>query len=492
MSKKRVNCSKAEIIMDSMRSMGYTFEAALADVIDNSITAYAKNITVYFPVSADDCFVCICDDGHGMDSNELFDAMCYGSDVQKHIGEDRDLGRFGLGLKAASLSQCKKMTVVSKKNSKYSAFCWDIDLVKVEKNWTILELNQNEIKELPRIEYLDDKESGTVVIWKDFDVIEKSSGDVFSSLDIEKDKCSQYLSLIFHRFLNDKEIEIFINNYKLSGLDPFLENHPKTSMRKKIPLPIEDSKGIERFVEITPYVLPFQKDLTKKDKALVGGYENLRTKQGFYVYRNKRLIIYGTWFGMPKNELTKHARIKVDIPNTLDDIWSIDIKKQNAVIPKKISNQIRRSVEEAMDIAVKRQKYRGRLENIDDKYVYIWDRKKFNDKYIYKINRESVIADFMEGIELDDAVLERMDMIFKNIENSIPYQQIYLDMSGNEIVSEEELKRKQEVLEDAEFIVETKLKKNRNCLDEILEKLFIMEPYCKYPELKEELRGNLS
>ena len=54
----------------------------------------------------------------------------------------------------------------------------------------------------------------------------------------------------------------------------------------------------------------------------VGGIEDLRSKQGFYIYRNKRLIIWGTWFGMKQRaELTKNARIRVDIPNSLDDIW---------------------------------------------------------------------------------------------------------------------------------------------------------------------------
>lgn len=488
MSKSRKNPSKAPIIMNSMRSMGYSFEAALADVIDNSISAHAKDVTILFPKTADRCFVAICDDGEGMSSDELFEAMCYGSDVETHIGTAGDLGRFGLGMKTASLSQCKKMTVVSKKNNIYSGFCWDMDHVKEKNDWEVLELNDSEIQEKPGLEYLSDKKTGTIVIWEEFDVIEKSTGDVFASLDKYKEKSSNYLSLIFHRFLNDNDVVIKVNNFELTGYDPFLENHPKTNVKKTIDCPIEDSNGVERIVKVTPYVLPFQKDLSKKDIALVGGYEELRTKQGFYIYREKRLIIYGTWFGLKKNELTKHARIKVDIPNTLDDIWNIDIKKQNAVIPKRISNEIKRVVEESREVAVKRQKYRGELENIDSQYSYIWQRNRFRDKYTYKINRESIIADLFDGIEMDDALSERIEMMLKNIEDSIPYQDIYIHMSGNEIISEYEDKKLEEMIEDLEFLIELRIKRGDDDIDNIIETFYKKEPFCKYPETKEVIR----
>ena len=488
MSKSRKNPSKAPIIMNSMRSMGYSFEAALADVIDNSISAHAKEVTILFPKTADRCYVAICDDGEGMSSDELFDAMCYGSDVETHIGVAGDLGRFGLGMKTASLSQCKKMTVVSKKNNVYSAFCWDMDHVKEKNDWEVLELNDHEIQEKPGLEYLSNKETGTIVIWEEFDVIEKSTGDVFASLDRYKEKSTNYLSLIFHRFLNDNDVAIKVNNFELTGYDPFLENHPKTNIKKTIDCPIEDSNGIERIVKVTPYVLPFQKDLSKKDVALVGGYEELRTKQGFYIYREKRLIIYGTWFGLKKNELTKHARIKVDIPNTLDDIWNIDIKKQNAVIPKRISNEIKRVVEESREVAVRRQKYRGELENIDSQFSYIWQRNRFRDKYTYKINRESIIADLFDGIEMNDALSDRIEMMLKNIEDSIPYQDIYIHMSGNEIMSEYEDKKLEEMIEDLEFLIDLRIKRGDDDVDNIIETFYKKEPFCKYPETKEFIR----
>lgn len=489
MAEPRYNPSKANIIMNSMRSMGYSFESAMADVIDNSISAHANDITILFPKTADYCYVAVCDNGEGMSSNELFEAMCYGSDVEAHVGIAGDLGRFGLGLKTASLSQCKKMTVISKKDGDYSAFCWDMDFVINKEDWMVLELDDTEIKNKPGMDYLSEIESGTIVLWEDFDVIEKTTGDVFSSLDKYKERTTNYLSLIFHRFLNEEEISISINNFKLKGQDPFLENHPKTNVKKTISCIIEDSNGVERTVSVTPFVLPFQKDLKKEDIKLVGGYEELRSRQGFYIYREKRLIIYGTWFGLKKNELTKHARIRVDIPNTLDDIWNIDIKKQHAVIPRKIQNELKRVIEESRDLAVKRQKYRGELENIDGGYSYIWKRNECRGKYTYKINRESVIADIFSGLELDDAVTDRIEMMLKNIEDSIPYQDIYIHMSANEVQSEYDDKKREEIVEDLSFLIETRINRGDKDVEGIIEFFYKKEPYCKYPETKEIIRG---
>ena len=112
----------------------------------------------------------------------------------------------------------------------------------------------------------------------------------------------------------------------------------------KIPVTATDSR--EYLVSVQPYVLPFQKDMSKEDIEKIGGMENYRTSQGFYIYRNERLIIWGTWFGRQKGELTKHARVMVDIPNTLDDIWGIDIKKQNASIPKILKHQLKKAVDD--------------------------------------------------------------------------------------------------------------------------------------------------
>lgn len=109
------NKPTADILMMSMRAMGYSFESAVADIVDNSISAAAKRISIRFPIDPSELYVAICDDGYGMSSEELFDAMKYGSEQKRNGRSESDLGRFGLGLKSASLSQCRKLTVASKK-----------------------------------------------------------------------------------------------------------------------------------------------------------------------------------------------------------------------------------------------------------------------------------------------------------------------------------------------------------------------------------------
>lgn len=240
-------------------------------------------------------------------------------------------------MKAASLSQCRNLTVVSfDMNSNLNAYTWDYVYIQKKQNWVIQELTENEIRKLPYIDFLIENKKGTLVLWQDFDVISKSSdGQVYETLVDLRKSLENTLSLIYHRFLSlstTSKLKIYINKHSVRPLDPFLEHHPKTTYKKERTIAINDSEGKERLIHIKPFVLPFATDMNENDKKLIGGIENLRAKQGFYIYRNNRLIIWGTWFGMkPRAELTKNARIRVDIPNSLDDIWGIDIKNKMPV-----------------------------------------------------------------------------------------------------------------------------------------------------------------
>lgn len=333
--------------------------------------------------------------------------------------------------------------------------------------------------------------SGTIVLWENFDFIEKSSGNVYAELGKHQNATTDYLSLIFHRYLNGEgrnPLTIMVNNYRLAGLDPFLEGHRKTNVRRKIEIPIKDSEGKEQIVSVQPFVLPFQKDLSAEDKRLSGGIENYREKQGFYIYRNKRLIIWGTWFGRHRDELTKYARIKVDIPNSLDDIWGIDIKKQHATIPAIIRNRLTKAVDEAMDLAVKAQTYRGRVEKVDQKVDYIWDRIKERDnQFVYRINRNSRIFDLLKE-KVDDETWNRLDMVLDEIENSVPYQQIYIDKSQNRVDDTVNDERIAEIESKARILIKMSMAMGAADRNAVIERLFQSEPFCKYPDLEEKLR----
>ncbi len=485
------NTPAANKLMNSMRSMGYSFNAAVADIVDNSISAHATRIDIKFPISPNELYVAICDNGCGMDDRELEDAMKYGSDLK---GDDRavdDLGRYGLGMKSASLSQCRKMTTMSKKNGVVSAYSWDLDLVEQKKDWFMVEYTLEEIKQLKQYDYLEEKPSGTVVLWENFDFMQKNEGDVYLGLSRAEESLSGYLELIFHRYLSredEKKVEIWINNYQLIPVDPFLEKHKKTNIRRKISIPITDSNGIERIVTAQPFILPFQKDMSKEDKKLVGGMEDYRTKQGFYIYRNERLIIWGTWFGRPKDELTKHARIKVDIPNTLDDIWALDVKKQTASIPNSIKRQLTRAVDEAMDIAIRVQTYRGTTTNKSSDPI--WNRvvDEHTDSYRYEINRDSRIFDLVKN-EVDDATWAKIDMILEEIEKTIPYQQIYIDKTQNKIDENvDEKERIEEIKTKAKMLVNItkQINPSRETVD-IINDVFKSEPFNQFMDVKDIL-----
>ena len=233
MAKKVLNNPSPNVLMNSMRSIGYSFKTAVADIIDNSISANATEVKIYLPINDDDLFIAFLDNGEGMNKEELLNAMKYGSNHEKY--SNTDLGRFGLGLKSASLSQCRKLTVASKKDNLISAFSWDLDIVLENKSWECLELEKSEIDVLPKIEMLQKNKQGTLVIWENFDIArKKSNGHIRENLSEEMEETEKHLSLVFHRFINRNfnQLKIYINEDKLKGYDPFLEDHSKTDSQK--------------------------------------------------------------------------------------------------------------------------------------------------------------------------------------------------------------------------------------------------------------------
>lgn len=494
MSKDRKLVPKASTLMGSLRSMGYSFESAVADVIDNSISSHAQNVRVLFPISPlDELAIGILDDGDGMTEEVLFEAMRYGSLSAEEERSEDDLGRFGMGLKSASLSQCRCLTVVSYDGNDLNGLTWDYNHILETKDWLIQELSNTEIENLPYIEKLRTQSKGTLVIWQDFDVISKSSGgQVYSTLMDIRNALEKTLALIFHRFLSgvgNSRLHIYINELDLKPLDPFLEQHPKTTIKKEIKLDVIDSSGVERMILIRPFILPFATDLKEKDKQLVGGIENLRSKQGFYIYRNKRLIIWGTWFGMKQRaELTKNTRIRVDIPNSLDDMWSIDIKKQQAAIPKQILQRLKRSIEEALDFSVRQQTYRGRTKKVDENIDYIWDRKEGrNNTFFYQINRGSKLFQFVRD-KMSEEDYEYLEMLLTEIENNLPIQQLYIDKSNESICAPEETdERLDDVYQMAVTLATTLMSVRSDGWEAIVNDVMNSEPWCKYPKIKEKL-----
>ena len=496
MSKDTLIDPRADMLMGSMRSMGYSFEAAIADIIDNSISAKAISIRLLFPSTPlDKLAVAIIDDGIGMSKDTLIEAMRYGSTASEDIRDENDLGRFGLGLKSASLSQCKLLTVVSFFDGQISAFSWNYDYILEKKKWIAQELDQSEIADLPYYQEFANQGKGTLVLWQSFDMLHKSNeGLVFNALHDLKNKLDDYLGLIFHRYLSyPKKIKISINNHRIKPQDPFLESNPKTTTKKERTIAIRDSFGIERLIAIKPFILPYASDLSESDKKLIGGLENLRSRQGFYVYRNNRLIIWGTWFGMkPRAELTKNARIRVDIPNSLDDIWSINVTKQTASIPKRIQQQLKNTVIQALDISTSKQTHRGRKDNIDDDRDYIWQRyADRNETFYYTINQESKLFKYVES-QMSEYDFSLLLMLLGEIEKNIPLQQMYVDKSNEKVTIEIPDTRLEDVYEMSVSVVDSIHSATNRPYSEIIEDIMKSEPFCNYNEIKSKLIENFN
>ena len=111
--------------INSYRSFGYNLSTAISDIIDNSISAYANEIRLEYKWNGKDSFISICDNGIGMNHSELVLAMTPGSKDPEEERSEKDLGRFGMGLKTASFSQCRRLTCITKKES-YATIkrCW--------------------------------------------------------------------------------------------------------------------------------------------------------------------------------------------------------------------------------------------------------------------------------------------------------------------------------------------------------------------------------
>ena len=470
----------APVLVESMRSLGYSFESAVADLIDNSISANAKRIDIIM-IPSDEPTLMIIDDGDGMSSKELQEAMRYGSQNPLEIRGENDLGRFGLGLKSASLSQCRELTVTSKKNGKLSGFAWKLDHIINTGEWSLIGFDEDEIQKISMIDNLNNKVSGTMVIWRNFDRVKASTHDITETLIKYMDNTIDHLALVFHRYLSHG-VDIYVNNEKIEPRDPFLTNNKSTQYKREQSFYIEGSE-----ITVKPFILPHISKLTKNDIKSVGGKDSLRTEQGFYIYRNKRLIIWGTWFRLErKDELSKLARVMVDIPNSLDYMWSIDIRKSSANLPDIIKKNLYNCVYETVLNSEKVHNYRGRRIKQKETIDYVWERIALREGYQYKINRDIPIMKLLKE-SLDDKQIYLVDELIKLVEESFPSNTLYLDVCKGQL-SEAISEETQNIFNDIKLQLDVALERNMDVLS-LIDAFINCEPYCLDKELVKLLEG---
>lgn len=475
----------APALIESMRSLGYSFSSAIADLLDNSISAKAKKISIISEPGFNPSLV-IFDDGCGMNQDELYEAMRYGSTNPLEERKEDDLGRFGLGLKSASLSQCRKLVVISKKECKVCGYSWDLDYVIEKQSWMLKGFSSEEIGNYPHSELLNEIEHGTYIYLSEFDRVKEGTGNLSETFNKCLDDMINHIALVFHRYI-DEGLKIDVNGVIIESRDPFLLNHSATQRKRESSFYINGEK-----IVLKPYILPHLSKLSQDDLDKVGGKDRLRSDQGFYVYRNKRLIIWGTWFRLErKDELNKLARVMVDIPNSLDYMWSIDIKKSTATLPDIIRRNMYNAVYESVLSSESVHTYRGRKEKKKDDVNYIWERVKVRDGYEYLINRQIPQLKMLEET-LDNKQMKMLDHVITTLEKSFPVSALYVDAAKGNIEE-----KKQDDAEIVDYLwnelqVQIEYVKNNNLhLLDYYNMFMKVEPYCNYKEITRRIQEEI-
>lgn len=470
-------------MFQTFRAIGYSVETAAADIIDNSITAGAKNIWFDYEWKGPDTIISIADDGSGMSNEEIISALKPGSKNPLEARSPDDLGRFGLGLKTASFSQCRKFCVVSKsKESDVSFWSWDLDFVNTQNAWNV-------IKYCPLGRFVDElsgKDTGTVVIWWDIDRLTKET-NAQSSDDLNKfmqtmESVKRHLGMVFHRFIAEG-IRIHFRGRKIDGWDPFMTGIDGVQLKP-------ESRIQKGKVILKGYILPHRSKLTDEWYSYGKGPKDSWTAhQGFYVYRNKRLLVPGDWLGFFKREVHYDlCRIQVDLPNDIDADWQIDIKKSLARPPLSLREQILSYAKDVRMSAVEVYRHRGKVVKrkfMSGDFKPMWEEKRRHGKRFYEINRSHpLIAEILSNLE-NRKMIERL---LSYIEETVPVPLIVLKESENDVQYSRPFEgANQELLMRDIKAMYTALLAKGNTREQAKDVIYKIEPYDHFPELIENI-----
>ena len=479
---KYVECEiNAGNFIDSYRNIGYSIETAITDVIDNSIFAKSTEICVdmiWNPYETEDPIVRISDNGIGMTDNELHEAMRLACRSPLATRDSDDLGRFGLGLKSASFSQCRRFTVISRKGNGIACKQWDIDRIK-EEGFKLIDCTPAEMGLVDSVP----QKSGTTVVWQNLDQLnipeelEPAKKDKLWT-EIQK-KVYAHIQITYGDF---KDITFMFNGNKVNLWSPF--NIDGVNITTDEEIPFEDST-----VRVRTYILPKTMTAEEMNQASLG--KSMNEMQGFYVYRNKRLIKYGGWLNLKKmenKEAFRLARIRLDIDNSMDDAWHIDVKKENAVCPPALIDKLTAYAKQARSDSRKIFRSKGRTlrrKSEEDKSTFLWTYGTKDGKAYYEINRANpLIKDFNDN--LDDAQQKTFNFMLKAIENHIPVMSIleteassdgvYVDNHPASGISDKE------IAEQFKELVETHMRQDGLTLDEATDFIRANEPFTSHVE----------
>ncbi len=419
---------RASAMVEALRGLGYSPATAIADIIDNSIAAGASVVDLGFVWGGEDSFVTLQDNGRGMDEQALDMAMRLGERSPLEERSADDLGRFGLGLKTASFSQARRLTVASRQaGGPVLALHWDLDVLRDDPAgaWSLLEGAAEGSQE--RLAGLEAVPSGTLVLWELMDRIVPSGVREQDFLDLI-DRIEQHLAMVFHRFIEKRRLVIRINGRAITAWNPFLEHRSDTWR-----------SGIDTFlvngspVSVEGFVLPHRDRLDAKTRDSAAGPDGWTAQQGFYVYRNERLLVAGHWLGLgkgrawTKEEPFRLARIRLDLPNSADADWKIDIRKSTARPPVEARMRLSVFAEDVRERARKVFAFRGKPQASGGRspVVQAWRADRLAGGVRYRIDADHpAVAAVLENAGPLKADIAAMLAV---IEATVPVQQIWLD-----------------------------------------------------------------
>ncbi len=403
----------------------------MADIIDNSIVARADRVDVLFSWDGQTSRVSVLDNGEGMDERELDFAMRLGEKNPLDSRAAHDLGRFGLGLKTASFSQCRRLTVASRKGGETNCLRWDLDVLAASKDdgWHLLEGPARGSEDL--LAPLSSQNSGTLVLWQELDRIVTPAFCEQNFLDLV-DHAERHLAMVFHRLLSGMRprLHLAINGRTVEPWDPFLAGHTATWSS-----PVERIAAEGGTAEIQCHVLPHKERLDAREYESAAGLEGWIAQQGFYVYRNERLLVSGSWLGLgrgrswAKDEAHSLARIRLDMPNTADAAWKIDIRKSIAHPPVSIRPRLSRIAQDTRQrarrvFAHRRQAVRtGSREPL----AQAWRAEHFKGGVRYRIDNDHPAIRTV--LDVAGPIEPQVRAMLQIIEDTIPVQRIWLNAS---------------------------------------------------------------
>ncbi len=483
---------RAGAMMEALRGLGYSTAAALADIIDNSISAGAREVRVDFAWDGALSRIVILDDGRGMDDAELESAMRLGDKNPLDARDARDLGRFGMGLKTASFSQCRRLTVASVKDGATSCLRWDLAELAAnpDSDWLLFEGPAAGSKSY--LAGLTGKETGTLVLWEMMDRVVTAG---YTSNDFHDliDNVEPHLAMVYHRLLQGPraKLKLLLNGRAVVPWDPFMTGHPA----KPWTSPITNHPTDYGTVAVQCHVLPHRDKLTAAEFDDNAGPAGWTAQQGFYVYRNERLLLAGGWLGLGnsrawnREEAHRLARIRLDIPNTADAAWKIDVRKSTARLPVSLRPWLTLLAENTRERARRVFAYRGTPApaqgNMPIEQAWRVEHVKAGMRYRIEETHASVAAVLASAGPLQPLIKSMLRVI----EETVPVQRIWLDTAENKETPRTgfEGEPNSAVVEVARVLFDDLIERKGLSVEEARKSMLRTEPFQKYPALVAKL-----